>query len=194
MKNKILVTSMIGIAVAIVSIIAVMFATGKFDSLKKDVTAETATSAVTETTSEAPVTATGRPKSQRPETVVASVCSSYSENSMLELALFEGMGFNTVIYELTADNSETVAPLLAEAKNKSLYHGIKADASQGTDYITAFIEENNLDFTIYSLVVIYHICNRVDKLDDKFSSLIARSCLCTEDICLWCVWCVRVIL
>lgn len=139
---------MIGIAVAIVSIIAVMFATGKFDSLKKDVTAETATSAVTETTSEAPVTATGRPKSQRPETVVASVCSSYSENSMLELALFEGMGFNTVIFELTADNSETVAPLLAEAKNKSLYHGIKADASQGTDYITAFIEKNNLDFVI----------------------------------------------
>ncbi|MBQ2904292.1 MAG: N-acetylmuramoyl-L-alanine amidase [Clostridia bacterium] len=148
MKNKILVTSMIGIAVAFVSIIAVMFATGKFDSFKKDATAETTTSAVTESTTEAPLAISGRPKSQRPETVVASVYSSYSENSALELALFEGMGFNTVIFELTAKNQETVAPLLEEAKKNSLYHGIKADASQDIDYISAFVEKNNLDFVI----------------------------------------------
>lgn len=147
-KNKILIASIIGVAVAFIGIIVAMFATGKFDSLKKDSGNETTTAAVTETTTENPLTVSGRPKSQRPETVVASVYSSYSENSALELALFEGLGFNTVVFELSDENAETVAPLLETAKSNSLYYGIKADVSQSTDYITAFAEKNNVDFII----------------------------------------------
>lgn len=147
-KNKILIASIIGIAVAITGIIVAMFATGKFDSLKKSDKTETTTAVITETTTEAPLAAVGRPKSRRPETVVASVYSSYSENSALELALFEGLGFNTVIFELNDKNSETVAPLLEAAKSNSLYYGIKADVSQSTEYITAFAEKNNVDFII----------------------------------------------
>lgn len=147
-KNSILIASIIGVAVAFIGIIVAMFATGKFDSLKKDSGAETTAAVIAETTTEAPLAVSGRPKSQRPETVVASVYSSYSENSTLELSLFEGLGFNTVIFELTDKNAETVAPLLETAKSSSLYYGIRADASQSTDYITSFAEKNNVDFII----------------------------------------------
>lgn len=146
-KNKILIASIIGVAVAFIGIIVAMFATGKFDSLKKD-SIETTTAAVTETTTEAPVAVSGRPKSQRPETVIASVYSSYSENSTLELALFENLGFNTVIFELTEENSNTVAPLLEEAKKNSLYFGVKSDISESTDFVASFVEKNNVDFVI----------------------------------------------
>lgn len=147
-KNKILIAAIIGVAVAFIGIIVAMFATGRFDSLKKDNNGETTASAVTETTTEAPLAVSGRPKSQRPETVVASVYSSYSENSALELGLFKDLGFNTVIFELTEENGDTVAPLLETANENSLYYGIKADASAGTDYIAAFAEKNNVNFII----------------------------------------------
>lgn len=146
-KNKILIGAIIGIAVVFIGIIAAMFATGKFDSLRKSYDSET-TTAVTETTTEQVTAAPGRPKSQKPETVIASVYSSYSENSALEIALFEGLGFNTVIFELTAENTDTVAPLLEAAKSNSLYFGIKADVSDGTDFVAAFAEKNNIDFII----------------------------------------------
>ncbi len=147
-KNKVLIAAIIGIAVVFTGIIAAMFATGKFDSLKKNYNNETTTAAVTETTEEQTLAASGRPKSQRPGSVVASVYNSYSENSVHELALFESLGFNTVIFELTADNGDKIIPLLETAKNNSLYSGIKADISAETDYVTAFAEKNNVDFII----------------------------------------------
>ena len=148
-KNRILIVAIIGVAVAFIGIIAAMFATGKFDSLKKDGAEET-TFTVTETTTEATVAVSGRPKSKRPETVVASVYSSYSESSALELALFEGLGFNTVIFELTEENADTVAPLFEVAKENSLYFGVKTDISESTDFVASFAEKNNLDFIILS--------------------------------------------
>ena len=149
-KNNILIASMIGVAVAFIGIIVAMFATGKFDSLKKNTADETTASAVTEITTEAPVAVSGRPKSQQPETVIATIYSAYSENSAYELAMFEDIGFNTVIFELTNDNGDKVVPLLAEAEKNSLYYGIKADASQETEYISAFAEKNNINFVIIS--------------------------------------------
>lgn len=146
-KNKILITAIIGIAVVIVGIIAAMFATGKFDSLKSNYESETTTSAV-ETTQEQTLAVSGRPKSQRPETVIASVYNSYSENSVNELAFFDGLGFNTVIFELTKDNGDKIVPLLETAKSHSLYFGIKTDASAEPEYITSFVEKNNVDFVI----------------------------------------------
>lgn len=146
-KNKILIAAIIGIAVVIVGIIAAMFATGKFDSLKSNYESETTTSAV-ETTQEQTLAVSGRPKSQRPESVIASVYNSYSENSVNELALFNGLGFNTIIFELTADNGDKIVPLLETAKKHSLYFGIKADASAGSEHITSFAQKNNVDFVI----------------------------------------------
>lgn len=133
-KNKLIITAIIVIAIAFIAIIAAMFATGKFDSLKANNSNEAST-AVSETTTEAATAAIGRPKSQHPETVVASVYSSYSENSALELSLFEDLGFNTVIFEMTKDNSQAVSPLIEEAKKNSLYCGIKSDISQSLSLI-----------------------------------------------------------
>ncbi len=147
-KNRILIAAIIGIAVVIVGIIAAMFATGKFDSLKSNYENETTTASVTETTQEQTLAVSGRPKSQRPESVIASVYNSYSENSVNELAFFEGLGFNTVIFELTKDNGDKIIPLLETAKSRSLYFGIKADASSESEYITSFVEKNNVDFVI----------------------------------------------
>lgn len=146
-KNKLIITAIIGIAVAFIAIIAAMFVTGKFDSLKTNNSGEAST-AVSETTTEAATAAIGRPKSQHPETVVASVYSSYSENSVLELSLFEDLGFNTVIFDMTKDNSQAVSPLIEEAKKNSLYCGIKSDISQGSDYVVDFSKNNNIDFII----------------------------------------------
>ncbi len=147
-KNKILIAAIIGIAVVIVGIIATMFATGKFDSLKSNYESETTTTAAVETTQKQTLPASGRPKSQKPESVIASVYNSYSENSVNELAFFDGLGFNTVIFELTKDNSDKITPLLETAKKYSLYFGIKADTSAGSEFITSFVEKNNVDFVI----------------------------------------------
>ncbi|MBQ2847361.1 MAG: N-acetylmuramoyl-L-alanine amidase [Clostridia bacterium] len=147
-KNKILIAAIVGIAVVIAGIITAMFATGKFDSLKSIYNSESTTAAVSESTTQQEVIPSGRPKSKTPDSVVAAVYSSYSENSPLELALFEGLGFNTVIFNLTAENTNDVAALLETAKANNLYFGIKVDASKSTDYITSFTEKNNIDFII----------------------------------------------
>ncbi len=149
-KNKILIAAIIGVAVVFIGIVSAMFVTGRFDSLKEgfDSPATTTDVAVSETT-EAPTQAVaGRPKSQRPESVVASVYDSYSENSMYELELFDALGFNTVIFELTADNGDKIVPLLEIADSNSLYYGIKADVSLSTDYVSAFVRNNNINFII----------------------------------------------
>lgn len=148
-KNKILITAIIAIAVVFIGIIAAMFATGKFDSLRSSYDDETTTGVTAETTQEQTALAvSGRPKSQRPDSVVASVYNSYSENSVYELAMFNGLGFNTVIFELTPDNGDKIVPLLETAKTNSLYCGIKADVSAESEYLTAFAEKNNVDFVI----------------------------------------------
>lgn len=148
-KNKILTGAIIGIAVVIIGIIVAMFATGKFNSLKENYDSET-TTVTAETTEESTLAVTGRPKSPRPDSVVASVYNSYSENSIHEIALFNGLGFNTVIFELTADNADKVEPLLGIAETNSLYYGIKSDISTASDYLSAFAEKNNINFVILS--------------------------------------------
>lgn len=148
-KNTILITAIVAIAVIFIGIIAAMFATGKFDSLKSSYGDETTAATTTETTQEQTASAvSGRPKSKRPESVVASVYNSYSESSVYELAMFNGLGFNTVIFELTPDNGDKIVPLLETAKTNSLYFGIKADVSAESEYLTAFAEKNNIDFII----------------------------------------------
>ncbi len=148
-KNRILIAAITGIAVVIIGIITAMFATGKFDSLKSNYENENTTTSAAETTQEQTVAVMGRPKSQRPETVIASVYNSYSESeSVNKLALFNELGFNTVIFELTKDNADGIIPLLEAAKSYSLYFGIKADASENPEYITTFVEKNNVDFVI----------------------------------------------
>ena len=77
--------------------------------------------------------------------------NSYSESeSVNKFALFNELGFNTVIFELTKDNADGIIPLLESAKSYSLYFGIKADVSEKSDFLTAFIESNNVDFVILS--------------------------------------------
>lgn len=146
-KTKILTAVIIGIAVVIIGILVAMFVTGKFDSLKKAFTDEPVSTTQAETTTEA-VVAAGRPKSALPEAIVAAVYSEYSDKSTAELAEFDKNGFNTVIFELTAENASEVAALLDTAKGISLYFGVRADVSQGGEFLTAFINEHNTDFVI----------------------------------------------
>ncbi len=146
-KDRILVGAIISILVVIIAIISAMFATGKFDVFKKDEVTETTTLPITETT-EIPLS--GRPKSQIPASIVAAVYSDYSESSTSDLANFPKLGFNTVIFELTEENGDTVSPLLETAKTNNLYFGLKADISENSSYAVSFIENFNVDFIILS--------------------------------------------
>ena len=146
-KTKILTAVIIGIAVIIIGILAAMFATGKFNSLKDAFSDEPVSTTQAETTTEATVV-TGRPKTPAPESIVAATYAEYSEKSTSELSEFGKHGFNTVIFELTAENSAQVSSLLESAKQNSLYFGVRADISGGSEFLTAFSKENNTDFII----------------------------------------------
>lgn len=146
-KNKILIGAIIGIIVVIIAIIAAMFATGKFKELKETFDPQTTAPSVTETAAQT-VPAASRPKSEQPDSIVAAVYSSYSDNSAQELAEFEELGFNTVIFDMDEENAASVASLLEAAKTNGLYFGIRADISENYDYVTAFAEEFNVDFVI----------------------------------------------
>ena len=147
-KTKILTGAVIGIAVIIIGIIAAMFATGKFNSLKEAFSNETAVEYTEETTMPVTMPTMGRPKSNQPESIVAAVYGEYSETSAQDLAGFEALGMNTVIFELTEENSTVVASLFDVAKSFNLYFGIKADVAEKSDYLTAFCENYNFDFVI----------------------------------------------
>ena len=144
-KDKILLIAVISIAVAIIGIIAAMGFTGKFGDLKKSFEPDSTTAAETTTTEPQAVT---RPKSQKPESVVAAIYNEITESSSSDMAEFSGNGFNTVIIDLTAENALSVEELITHAKTNSLYYGIRADISEGSDYLTAFVEKNNVDFVI----------------------------------------------
>ncbi len=145
-KDKVLIGFIIGIFVVIVGIITAMFATGKFDVFKKEELSETTTNPITETTTLAPVT--GRSKTPVPSSIVAAVYSDYFESSSSELANFAKLGFNTVIFDLNKENGDKVAKLLETAKSLNLYHGVRADISENSNYAIAFIEQVNADFII----------------------------------------------
>ena len=144
-KDKILLIAVISIAVAIIGIIAAMGITGKFGDLKKSFEPDSTTAAETTTTEPQAVT---RPKSQKPESVVAAIYNEITESSSSDMAEFSGNGFNTVIIDLTAESALSVEELITHAKTNSLYYGIRADISEGSDYLTAFVEKNNVDFVI----------------------------------------------
>ncbi len=144
-KDKILLIAVISIAVAIIGIIAAMGITGKFGDLKKSFEPDSTTAAETTTTEPQAVT---RPKSQKPESVVAAIYNEITESSSSDMAEFSGNGFNTVIIDLTVENALSVEELITHAKTNSLYYGIRADISEGSDYLTAFVEKNNVDFVI----------------------------------------------
>ena len=123
-KNKVLTGVVIGIAVIIIGIIAAMFATGKFNSLKSAFENETTSVIPAETTQPAFLQNPGRPKSVCPDSIVASEYNNYSETSANEISGFTEFGMNTVIFELTEDNGDKVSSLFESAKAKGLYHGI----------------------------------------------------------------------
>lgn len=170
-KNKILLISIIGIVAVIIGIITAMAVTGKFGELKQNFESETTTAAETTTTEPQAVT---RPKSQRPDAVVAAIYNEISENSSKDMAKFEENGFNTVIFDLTAENQADAALLINEAKANSLYFGIRADVSENSDYAVSFVERNNVDFVILSgldetlsdyTAKITAICNEIQTMD-----------------------------
>lgn len=146
-KNKILIACIAGIAVVIIGIIVAMFATGKFSSLKEAFKSEPVTVTQQETT-QAEIPVAGRPKSPAPESVVAAVYSEFSENTAADLAEFEAMGLNTVIFELTKENGDAVSAALEAAQTAKLYFGIKADISQGGEFLSEFSKNFNTDFVI----------------------------------------------
>ncbi len=170
-KDKIILIAVISIAVAIIGIIAAMGVTGKFGDLKKNFESESTTVSETTTTELQAVT---RPKSQKPDSVVAAIYNEITEISASDMAEFEENGFNTVIIDLTAENITSATELINHAKANMLYCGIRADISESSDYITAFIEKNNVDFVIlcgldetisgYS-EKITAICNEIKTID-----------------------------
>ena len=103
-KNKILIISIIAVAVLIVGIITAMFLTGRFDSLKESFADETTAADITETTDET-LPVQGRPKTSAPDSIVAAVYSELSDNSSEELSGFSKLGFNTVIFEKNPSSS-----------------------------------------------------------------------------------------
>ncbi len=184
-KDKVLIGSIIGILVVIIAIIASMFATGKFDTFKKNNTTETTTVPVTETT-EVPVS--GRPKTQTPSSIVAAIYSGYTDASASDLENFGKIGFNTVIFDMNAENADKVSALLETARANGLYFGIRADISEKTDYAVAFTEEFNFDFIILSGLdetlgtfdsAISDICSKI-KTADSFMQIGIEPVYCSK--------------
>ncbi len=177
-KNKVLTEAIIGIAVVIIGIIAAMFATGKFNSLKSAFENETTSVMPAETTQSAFLQNPGRPKSVCPDSIVASVYNNYNESSAQEISRFAEFGMNTVIFELTENNADKVSALFESAKASGLYHGIIADVSVKSDYVTAFAENFNFDFIILSgcdeTIATFEdnisaVCNNIKTVDPAMS-------------------------
>ena len=147
-KNKLLIAATVFVAVAIAAIITVMFATGKFNSLKNNFGDET-TAAEPSTTEQQELPAQGRPKTSAPDSIVAAFYDSYSENSSSELSNLQNFGFNTVIFSLTEENGAEVSALFDFAKQNKLMFGVRADISNGSDYAAEFAEKFNFDFIIF---------------------------------------------
>lgn len=162
-NNKAIIAAIICVVVAISGIIIGMAVTGKFSQLKKGETNET-TSSQEETTV---IPANTRPKSQIPDSVVASVYGSYSDKSAQDLAKFANFGFNTVIFELTKENAESVVPLFDAAKKLNLYFGIRADISDNSSYLIDFVKKYNTDFVILS---------GLDEVQTTFSENVTKIC------------------
>lgn len=146
-KNKVLIISITCVVVAIIGIVVAMLATGKFAQMfgkeeSKPSVTEAKETQVTE------VAAVSRPKSAKPDSMVAAEYSEYTENSATEIASFAAKGLNTITFILTSENAESVKPLLKTAEESKLYFGIKADASEDTAYITDFVKDNNVNYVI----------------------------------------------
>lgn len=170
-KNKILLIAVIGIVVVIIGIITAMAITGKFGELKQNFESETTTLSETTTTEPQAVT---RPKSLRPEAIVAAIYNEITDNSSKDMTEFEKNGFNTVIFDLTEKNTADISLLINKAKTHSLYFGIRADISEKSDYAVAFVESNNIDFVILNgldetlsdyTAKITTICNEIKTID-----------------------------
>lgn len=165
-NNKGLIIAIICIVTAMVGVITAIVITGILskNNDKKDTVQTTAVTQQAEETTNPP--AVTRPKSKRPDSVVATVYTTYSETSNEEITKLINYGFNTVIFELTEDNAESVVSLTESAKNAKLYFGIKANGSEESTYITEFISKNNVDF-----VIIYGVDETKDGYSQKISAL-----------------------
>lgn len=145
-KNKILIAAMALILTAIAATVGIML----FNNFKsKNDLADIVTEEQNSTTIQA-AEAVGRPKSDIPASAVAVVYSEYSDKSETELAGFEALGFNTVIFDVNSENIEKAAALFTAAQTNKLYFGIRADISSESAYLINFSEKYNFDFVILS--------------------------------------------
>ena len=142
-KNKILISAIAVIFVAIITTVGVMIYT-----VNKGPNTPEITTAEDTTTTQPAVEAVGRPKTTPPASSVALIYSDYSENSATDLAGFETMGYNTVIFDVNSQNIENAASLFSAAQTGKLYFGIRADVSSQHAYLVSFTEKYNFDFVI----------------------------------------------
>ena len=142
-KNKILISAIAVIFVAIIATVGVMIYT-----VNKEPNTPEITTAEDTTTTQPAVEAVGRPKTTPPASSVALIYSDYSENSAADLAGFEAMGYNTVIFDVNSQNIENAASLFSAAQTGKLYFGIRADVSSQHAYLVSFTEKYNFDFVI----------------------------------------------
>lgn len=141
--NKILIAAMAVIFAAIIATVGIMIYTGnKSDNSPEIITEETSS------TTQPVVDAVGRPKTAAPASAVAFVYSDYSEKSVADLAGFEAMGCNTVIFDVNSSSIESAAALFSAAQTNKLCFGIRADVSAEHAYLVSFTEKYNYDFVI----------------------------------------------
>lgn len=148
MKNKKgLISAIIIVAAMIIGFTAAIIVKTVVDKNKEVAPQEsTVASTVEDVTLEQP--AAGRPKSVKPDSVVAAVYCSKTLEAQQPLDFFSANGFNAVIFDLSKDNAEEIKTLIAKAKELNLYHGIRVQADKDSSYITDFTNENNYDFII----------------------------------------------
>ncbi len=142
-KNKILIAAISVIFVAIIATAGVMIHT-----LNKEPNTPEITTEEDITTTQPVIEAVGRPKTTPPASSVALLYSDYSEKSVSDLAGFESMGYNTVIFDVNSQNAESAAALFSAAQMNKLYFGIRADVSSQHAYLVSFTEKYNFDFVI----------------------------------------------
>ena len=145
-KNKALIIAISVIALLIVGTVAAFFITGGASSLKARFSGDE--EEITEQTEQEEINVNLREKIEQPASAVAAVFGSNEELTTDDVDSLDSLGFNTAIFDLTADNAENVSSLIEYARSKDIYSGVRTSDNFDDESIISFFGENNLDFII----------------------------------------------
>ncbi len=130
---------------------------GKEENTEKQISSDTSTTVAV---------VKERKKGEAPVSPVALLFDSETDTSPYSFSLLGDFGVNSVIFNLTQANADTVASMLALAQTNGIYTGVIAPYQDDNGYITDFVAENNVDF-----IIINNLDETLSDFSDKYTAL-----------------------